>query len=180
MDKSFFRKEVKLKRKAQIEIKKELDASIYNKVISLEQYKTSDSIFIYLDYNYEVDTRNIIENAIKHNKKVYLPRIENKEMITVPIYDLNNLVKSNFNILEPIGNEEKIKDNTLIIMPGVAFSEKGERIGYGGGFYDRFLNNKNNIRIALAYECQIYKDLPTEEHDIKVPIIITEKRIIKN
>ena len=180
MDKSFFRKEVKLKRKAQIEIKEKLDASIYNKVISLDQYKTCDSIFIYLDYNYEVDTRNIIENAIKHNKKVYLPRIENKKMITVPIYDLNNLVKSNFNILEPIGNEEKIRDNTLIIMPGVAFSEKGERIGYGGGFYDRFLNNKNNVRIALAYECQIYKDLPTEEHDIKVPIIITEKRIIKN
>lgn len=180
MDKNDIRKESKINREKNRYKKLESDLKIFDTIINFKDYKESTSIFIYLDFNNEVETRKIIEHALLYDKKVYLPRVENENMIAVSIKNLKELKESRFKILEPIGEAEEIKDNTIIILPGVAFSEKGERIGYGGGFYDRFLENRGNKLIALAYECQIYKSLPVESHDIKIPIIVTEDRIIRN
>ena len=180
MDKNDIRRESKLNREKNRNKKEKADCKIYNSLINRRDYANADSIFIYLDFNDEVETRKIIMNALAEGKKVYIPRVEGKNMVSVPIKSLSNLKESKFKILEPIGEAEEIDEETVVIVPGVAFSEKGERIGYGGGYYDRFLENKNNVMIALAYECQIYKSLPVEEHDIKIPIIITEERIVLN
>lgn len=180
MDKKDIRKEAKFNREKNKNKKREADCKIYDSLIKLSEYQKADKIFIYLDFNNEVETRKIIEHALKEKKKVYIPRVEGKEMVAVSIKNLDNLIESKFKILEPIGEAEEIDKETVMIIPGVAFSENGERVGYGGGYYDRFLENKNNKLIALAYECQIYKELPVEEHDIKIPTIITEERIIIN
>lgn len=180
MDKNYIRKESKINREKNRCKKSESDLKIFDNIINLKDYKGCTSIFIYLDFNNEVETRKIIEHALSNDKKVYLPRVENENMITVSIKNLKELKESKFKILEPIGKAEEIKDDTLVILPGVAFSERGERIGYGGGFYDRFLDGRHNTLIALAYECQMYKSLPVELHDIKIPIIVTEERIIRN
>lgn len=180
MDKNDIRIESKLNRKKNIREKDKADFKIYNLLINRREYVDADSVFIYLDFNYEVETRKIIMDALNEGKKVYIPRVEGKNMVSVPINSIDNLKESKFKILEPTGESEEIDEKTLVIVPGVAFSEKGERIGYGGGYYDRFLEDKNNLLIALSYECQIYNDLPVEKHDIRIPIIITEERIILN
>lgn len=166
------------------EAKKIMDDKIIKKLINSEEYNKARGIFTYIGFGSEIDTKIIIEDALKLGKEVYVPKIFNKEMILIRIDSLENLVKSSYGILEPIGEENDFDINKLdlIVMPGVAFDEEFNRLGYGAGYYDKFLD-KNNLKcskIALAYELQVLDNLEVEEHDKKVDQIITEKRKIVN
>ena len=166
------------------EAKKIMDDKIIKKLINSEEYNKARGIFTYIGFGSEIDTKIIIEDALKLGKEVYVPKIFNKEMILIRIDSLENLVKSSYGILEPIGEENDFDINKLdlIVMPGVAFDEEFNRLGYGAGYYDKFLD-KNNLKcskIALAYELQVLDNLEVEEHDKKVDQIITEKRRIVN
>ena len=165
------------------EAKKFMDDKIIEKLITSE-YKKARGIFTYIGFGSEIDTKIIIEDALKLGKQVYVPKIFNKEMLLIRIDSLENLVKSSYGILEPIGEENDfdIDKLDLIVMPGVAFDEEFNRLGYGAGYYDKFLD-KNNLKcskIALAYELQVLDKLEVEEHDKKVDQIITEKRKMIN
>lgn len=166
------------------EDKKIMDDKIIGKLIDSEEYKKARGIFTYIGFGSEIDTKIIIEDALKLGKEVYVPKIFNKEMLLIRIDSLENLVKSSYGILEPIGEENDfdIDKLDLIVMPGVAFDEEFNRLGYGAGYYDKFLD-KNNLKcskITLAYELQVLDRLEVEEHDKKVDQIITEKRIMTN
>ena len=165
--------------------KEEMDREIFNKLINLDLYKEAKNIFIYLSFGSEIDTKPIIDRALEEGKEVYIPNVYkiNKEMRAIRLNTFEDLEKNSMGILEPKDDfnfiaKEKID---LIIVPGAVFDFKGNRIGYGGGYYDRFLSNIKDKRnkIVLAYNLQIVDNIEAEEHDIKVDYIITNSRINK-
>jgi 5,10-methenyltetrahydrofolate synthetase len=163
-------------------IKKIWDVKIKEFITNFDLYNLSSSIFIFVGFGSEVDTINIIKDSLKVNKRVYVPKIDNKnkEMKVIRIKSINELKPGIWGILEPESDEELDEDLDLIIMPGVAFTRSGERVGYGGGYYDKFLEkaSPNIPKIVLAFSFQVLESLPQESFDIKVNYIITEKEII--
>ncbi len=161
------------------------DESIRHKLFSLPDFIKAKIIFIYASFRSEVDTFSIIEHSLDTGKKIILPKVEKKER-KLNLYEIKSLkeMKSGYmGINEPIPDESKrfkINEIDLIIVPGVCFDVYGNRIGYGGGYYDIILSEKKSDTpvIALSYEEQIIQEIPSEPHDIKVDIIITDKRII--
>lgn len=158
------------------------DKNIFNRVVNSEIYKNSEVIFIYVSFNGEVDTLKIIEYSLNHNKIVCVPRVicNTKSMEAVKISSTYELAKGLYGILEPkkICKAIDKKDIDLVLIPGIAFDKKGNRLGYGGGFYDKFLEKKDlNFKfstIGLAYEFQVVENIPCEKHDISVDGIITD------
>lgn len=185
MYKNIIRKKVlDLRHNLKKEEKKRLDRIIYESVIENDLYINANKIFIYVSYNNEVDTIDIIKNSIDNNKSVYVPKIniEDKTMKSVEIHSLNELSVNKYGILEPNvvdknNTEEKFD---IIIMPGIAFDSDGNRIGYGGGYYDKYISNLNYdvVKVALAYNFQMVNCIKAEEHDIKVNYIFTDKEMI--
>lgn len=178
------RKEIKEKRKnISKEEQRKKSKEIKEKLFSLKEYKDSEIVLFYVSYNGEVFTHDIIRDALK--EKVVVVPISNKEDCSVSLSKLGkwyDLETSSYGILEP--RKECIKDVPidvvdLIIIPGVAFDCKGNRLGHGKGYYDRLLRNAKEItKIGLAFEFQIVENITIEKHDISIDKIITEKRII--
>ena len=186
MDKKIVRKEVlHTRNNMSNELRKLKDKLIYDLFTNSDLYKKAKDIFIYVSFGSEVSTHEIINKALRDKKNIYVPKtdINKKEMIAVKIHSFTELNVDNYGILEPISvDKEKIaSDFDTIVMPGVAFDKEGNRIGYGGGYYDKYL--EKNIfkakKIALAYEEQILEKIETDYHDIKVDFIINTKKIIK-
>ena len=142
--------------------------------LATQAYRDAKSIYGYLPYNQEVRTVPMLAQAIADGKRVAVPKIYGDTMKFLWLDDLDNVAKSEKGIPEPIADEPVADDeNALVLMPGVAFTEKGERIGYGGGYYDRFLAAEpNHPTIALCYEFQMVASLPTEEFDIPVDCVL--------
>ena len=159
------------------------DKKIIEKLKDTKEYKEAKGIFVYIGFGSEINTKILIEDALKDGKEVYVPKVIKKEMVFIKINSLENLVTSSYGILEPVGDKSNFNvDNLgLIVMPGLAFDKQGNRLGYGGGYYDRFLSNIKDKRnkIVLAYNLQIVDNIEAEEHDIKVDYIITNSRINK-
>lgn len=167
------------------EDKKIYDKKIYDNLINSREYKNAKTIFVYVSYNDEVYTHDIIVKAIKDGKKVCVPKVISKQqgMCAIEIKALEDLKPGAYGILEPDSTSEKIDESEidLILLPGLAFDESGGRLGYGGGFYDRFLRKTrfDVQKIGLAYELQIVENVVIEDFDEKVEKIITNAKIIK-
>ncbi len=185
-DKKRLRREIlKLRKEINFDEKKNFDNAIHNKFFKSKFYSQCKNIFVYISYDSEIDTKTLIERALKYGKNIYVPRTnyETKLMEAVKIVSLENLIEDKHGILEP--KEDELATNLdnidLIIIPGVAFDKSGGRMGYGGGFYDRYLNKckKDMHKISLAYDFQILDYIPMDNHDIKVDYIITNIKEIK-
>ncbi|MCI7640020.1 MAG: 5-formyltetrahydrofolate cyclo-ligase [Clostridiales bacterium] len=139
-----------------------------------EAYKAARTIYGYLPYNQEVRTIPMLEQALKDGKKVAVPKVYGDEMKFLYLDDLTKVEKGYAGIPEPIADEPVADDETaLVLMPGLAFDPQGHRIGYGGGFYDKFLAAEpNHPTLALCYEFQMLPKLDTEEHDIPVDTVL--------
>ncbi len=162
-----------LKIRKNINNKKELDDKIFNKVITLKEYKESNLVLTYASLKDEVDTFKIIEYSLKNGKKVAAPKCEEDIIKFYYISSLNDLSKGKFNILEPITNNLVTDfENSICIVPGVAFDKKNNRIGYGKGFYDKFLKNYNGTKVGLTYRKCICEEIDNESTDIKMDRII--------
>lgn len=188
-EKKILRKEILTKRNnIDIAEKEKMDKKILDRFYESKYYKEAKNIFIYISYESEIDTKDIINKAFNDNKKIYVPRTEFKTrlMDAVEIKSLDNLVKSEYGILEPSVKEPHIDPNELdlIVVPGVAFDRDGGRMGYGAGFYDRYFkkisndNIKRIVKLALAYDFQVLEEVPMNAQDIPVSYIITEKEFI--
>ncbi|MGL5087702.1 MAG: 5-formyltetrahydrofolate cyclo-ligase [Clostridium sp.] len=184
MDKKQIRNEViKNRDLLSLEFRKEKDKLILESLLESELYKNSVKIFTFINYGSEVETKEFINRALKDGKRVFLPKTikSTKEMKAVEISSLQNLKPDKWEILEPCDFEGEINKNLLdlIIVPGVVFDKKGNRIGYGGGYYDRYLSNISLEikKIALAYELQLVEYIESENHDIAVDYIVTENKI---
>ena len=140
-----------------------------------ELYKNAQTIYGYLLYNQEVRTVPMLEQAIRDGKRVAVPKCYGEEMRFLYISDFENEVAPGYaNIPEPIADEPVADDKTaLVLMPGLAFDPQGHRIGYGGGFYDRFLSAEpDHPTLALCYGFQMVDHLETEEFDIPVDMVL--------
>lgn len=142
-------------------------------VLSTDTYKRSDTIYGYLPFNQEVDTLPLLRRALADGKRVALPKCYGKEMRFILVSDLSRVQKSPIGAPEPVEDAPLARDETaLVIVPGLAFEEKGYRIGYGGGYYDRFLSSEpNHPTIALCYDFQMVPQLEPEPHDIPVQTV---------
>ncbi len=159
---------------------------IKKNLYSLPEFKKAKNILFYVSFNSEVDTKEIIRELLKNKEKnVIVPFVEKNNPILKlsELKNFNELEPKTFGILEPKEdfirefNPEKLD---LIIIPGLVFFRDGHRIGYGYGYYDRFLRNiKNNAKkIGLAFDFQIAEKIPHEEHDVPMDIIVTDKEIM--
>jgi 5-formyltetrahydrofolate cyclo-ligase len=167
-----------------VNIRKQWDEGIFNNFINSECYKKANTIFAFVSFKSEANTHKIIKHAIKDGKTICVPRIESKQkgIEIFKIDGFDQFKKGYFGILEP--NEScsvvEKKNIDLILMPGVAFDRQGGRVGYGAGFYDRFLSDINNKvnKIAVAYHFQVLTNIPMDEHDVRIDGIITEEESI--
>ena len=172
MNKQTLRNKYKEIRK-NIKDKEKQDDIIFNKIINLEEYNKSNLILTYVSLKDEVDTMQLIEYSLAQGKKVAVPKCEGEDIIFYYINNLEDLEKGNFGILEPKTNE-LVNDftNSICIIPGVAFDKENNRIGYGRGFYDRFLKSYNGIKIGLTYRECICDKIDTDINDIKMDKVI--------
>lgn len=172
MDKQILRNKYKDIRK-NIKGKEKQDDIILNKIINLEEYNKSNLILTYVSLKDEVDTIKLIKYSFERGKKVAVPKCEGEDIIFYYINNLEDLEECNFGILEPKTN--KIVNNftnSVCIVPGVAFDKENNRIGYGRGFYDRFLKSYNGIKIGLTYRECICDKIYTDINDIKMDKVI--------
>ena len=175
MNKSEIRTEM-IKLRRNVLNKKELSIIINNKVLNSYVYKKARIVALYKSMIDEVDTSYLINN--NYDKIILLPRIENNKLVFVKIDDNTKYLKNKFGILEPIG-EVYLGDIDLIIVPGLSFDKYFNRLGFGRGYYDKFLNNKNIYKVGICFDKQIVDSLPNDEWDIKMDMVITNKRILK-
>lgn len=179
-------RELVLKERDNLKVSKriEWDKIIFDRLINSEYYKNSKVIFTFVSMKSEVNTHNFIKHALKDGKIIGVPKIESKQkgMEVFRINSLKDLKVGFFDVLEPIEGCPKINNDEIdfIVMPGLAFDREGGRIGYGGGFYDRFQLslNKKVDRIAVAYSIQIFDKVPMNELDVYIDGIITEEEFI--
>jgi 5-formyltetrahydrofolate cyclo-ligase len=164
----------------------EKSAEIASRLVKLPEIIKAESIFTYVSFRSEVDTHRIIDSFLVKGKVVSVPLSDMKKKVINPfiIKSLeNDLVPGVFGILEPdLGKIDPVIADKIdiVIMPGAAFSENGCRIGYGGGFYDRFLQQRNITSYALAFDFQLVDEVPFDpEFDVKVDYIVTERRVIE-
>lgn len=147
---------------------------ICNKIINSQFYKESKCIYCYMAIQNEVDLSLVIRDALLADKTVAVPKVVNKngQMYFAAINKNDKFENGLYNIPEP-SNTEIAPSADLILVPGVVFSTKGERIGQAGGFYDRYLRNSSCHSIGVAYDFQVFDEIPTELHDVPVNEIIS-------
>ncbi len=186
-EKSVIRAEVLGKRDSlDPDTRKKKDLLIREKLLSLPEFRQANVIFFFASFRSEVSTFKQIEDALAQGKKILLPSVdkENKELRLFKVDALSEMSPGYIGIPEPnvpAERERDINDAQLVIMPGAAFDLSGNRLGYGGGYYDKLLSHlrRKIPLIALAYEEQIVDFLPAEPHDMRVNVIVTDKRVIR-
>ena len=184
MNKSFLRKKLlSIRKQLSIEFVRSASTAIYDNIIGTKILDFND-ILAYSDFQNEVITDDIIEYLLEKKREVYLPKcnIENKTFCAVRISGKDKFKQNIYGILEPEIDLENFDDKIIdcAIVPGIAFDTTGNRIGFGCGYYDKFLvNNPDVYKIGLCYEFQITDKIENDEFDIPMDIIITEKRIIQ-
>lgn len=198
INKKRFRKEALQKRDCLTAKEREAySEAIVKRLVSLPDYGQAKAVLTYISYLSEVDTFPLLERAFSDKKAVFAPKVSGRQMEFIKINGAQDLALGYRGILEPEGTTtytdwvsryvEEEKPRILICMPGAAFDRRRHRIGYGGGFYDRYLSGLKYgterkgaqvTAVALSYACQIFAEIPWEIHDICPERIITETEII--
>ncbi len=182
MDKKLLRKELLQKRKNILQEKKVIfDIKISRQIIESDYFKNAEQVLIFASADDEFDTRYIIERCRMEYKRVFYPLCTdgNGNMKFLKVESVGDLKFGMYNILEPKSycKEYKPKANDIVIVPCLSADKNGYRIGYGKGYYDRFLKDFNGISICPCYEALLMDKLPTDEYDIKVNVIVTENDV---
>lgn len=172
--------------------KKLKDEAIRKRLFASDYFKKAKTLLFYASFRSEVDTIKAIQNALKHKKRVALPVVDinHKSLKLYEVNDISELSTGYMGIPEPVAARArniKLNEIDIEIIPGIGFDVKGNRIGYGSGYYDKLLSHKSKrlskskghiTTIALAFEEQIVEKVPSEPHDIRVDVIVTDKRLI--
>ena len=175
MDKKALRAEIRAKKRAMTaqEIE-EKSAALAKAFYETAEYKNAKTIYGYLPYNQEVRTTQMLAHALADGKQVAVPKVYGDEMKFILLSDLSQVAKGYAGIPEPIADGPVAADPTaLVLMPGLAFDPEGHRLGYGGGFYDKFLAaDPDHPTLALCYDFQMLPHLDTESYDIPVDRVL--------
>ena len=153
-------------------------------LMETEQFKNASVVMLYLPLPHEVDTTPVILTAWQKGKTVAVPKIswQQRHMLPVEITSLESgFSTGDSGLKNPItGVPTPIDDIDVVVTPGLAFNKKGDRLGRGGAFFDRFFSSKSldAIKIGFAFSQQLVDDIPIEEHDMKVDMVVTDEGII--
>jgi 5-formyltetrahydrofolate cyclo-ligase len=167
--------------------KEELSRAICERFMSLPEYATARTVMFYVDVRSEVRTRDFLATALTHGKKIVVPRCNDQgELELFWLKSMDDLAIGMYKILEPKPELRNLPDRQipvaeldLIMVPGVAFTREGARMGHGKGYYDKLLEHARPDAplVALAFECQLFPEIPTQAHDVLMDKIITEATI---
>ena len=175
MDKAALRRAIREKKRAMTEEEiASRSARLGELFAQTKAYRDAKTIYGYMPYNQEVRTVPMLERALQEGKRVAVPKVYGDTMKFIYLEDMSQVAKSDMGIPEPVADGPVAEDKTaLVLMPGLAFDKEGRRIGYGGGFYDKFLSSEpNHPTVALCYEFQMFTTLDTEEFDIPVDLVL--------
>lgn len=176
------RAEVKKRRaEADLAVLHVASVRIMESFAALTEYKEATLLLAYVDAKREVETRLLMHRAWQDGKRVAVPRVDGDGIMHYyDIESLDDLEPGSFGIMEPKKSCPLCETEMgLMLMPGVAFDEHCHRVGYGGGYYDRYLERHPGlVHIALAFSFQVFPEVPFEEHDILPEMIVTEERIL--
>ena len=185
MKKSVLRKEMKLLRKSMDKNDRTAkDKKIFENLIKLDSFKSSSWFYVYVSYGTEADTKNLIEYLFELKKEreihVAVPKVLGDEMDFFEINLFSELEKGCMGILEPSTGNKVKPENAVMVLPGLAFDEEHKRLGYGGGFYDKYLSKygaERFMKVAVCYDFQMQKKgvIASDSNDIKVDMIVTDK-----
>ncbi len=174
-----------LRRSLSPEFRAQASRAIIQTLAALDCYRSAEMIHIYVAWQDEVDNHELLRNALQAGKKVIAPKVISSthqlEHYLIPHFGA--LAPGAFGILEPSLERdalpfEDMSKVDLMIVPGLAFDREGNRLGYGGGYYDRLLAEIRAPKVALAFAAQIIAEVPLEPHDCRVDVIVTEQEVI--
>ena len=149
---------------------------IQNRIMESQLYRNAARVFCYVSVKGEVSTRRLLDDALKNGKALYVPKcLKDHEMAAVRIRSLQELIESHYGIPEPVMSAERETDFDIMIIPCLAAGENGERLGHGAGYYDRFLTDASGVRICLCRQDNIREDIPMDDHDQYMDMIVTEE-----
>lgn len=160
----------------------EKSMQIFEQLITVPEFKRADRIYTYVSMDNEIDTIMLIDYSLSLEKRVFVPRVSGKNMEFYEISDISELSPGYMGIYEPDinGKEPDYSRTGFMCMPGLAFDKSYNRIGYGGGFYDRYLSVENKLyKAALAYEAQLLESIPAQDGDVRPDMIVTEENIYR-
>ena len=146
-----------------------------------KNYQDAPTLFTYVSLAEEVDTHGIIERALRAGRAVAVPRVEgDHRLVWVRVDSIDDLAPGAFGVLEPSGTALSLtaSQETVVLVPGTAFDRDGHRLGWGKGYFDRFLHEFAGTAIGLAFDCQLCDSIPIEPHDCPVDYVITESETI--
>jgi 5-formyltetrahydrofolate cyclo-ligase len=154
---------------------------IEQRLFALPEFRAADLVLFYASFRGEVETHGMIRRALAAGKRIVLPKVSGKELLLFEVTDFDRDVgPGQWGIPEPSGGAPTRPEQIdFIIVPGAAFDEQGNRLGYGAGFYDKLLKGYEGMTAALAFELQIAAEVPADPHDVPMRKIITEKRVIE-
>lgn len=154
----------------------ERSENILKKLYATDVFKNAERVYTYVNYNQEINTKSLIEHCLLLGMEVLVPRVDGESMEFYRIGSLDELSPGAYGIPEPV--KAKLPDSIckgLMIMPGMAFDSHKHRIGYGGGFYDKYLiKHPSFFKVALCYDFQILDSIPAEEYDIPADMVISD------
>jgi len=152
---------------------------VKEKLFSLEEYKKAKTVMFFVSFGKEIYTHDMVDEALKH-KKVIVPKIVEFELFPCVINDFSEMQPGKYRILEPV-DMHRIDPAGIdvVLVPGIAFDKRGYRIGFGKGYYDSFLKGLNALKIGLCMDFQIIDKIPNDEWDVKMDMVVSEKRIIR-
>lgn len=158
------------------EQKQAMDRDLTERFLQHPFYQKAKTIATYLSFPHEFQTQELIEQALKDGKKVLIPKTYPKGRMEFVVYHPQQLVKTSFGLLEPQGDLEVVEPSQidLIHVPGLAFTTEGYRIGYGGGYYDRYLEHFAGHALSTVYPCQV-QEFNSENHDIPVQEVLIDE-----
>ena len=166
------------------ENKDELSREIIARCMALPEYQRAQTVLFYLDVRSEVRTRNDLDKALASGKKIVVPYCVDGELELFHLEQTDELSVGMYRILEPkpelrtvAAKKVDVSEIDMIIVPGVAFDRRGGRTGHGKGYYDKMLEHArpDTPLIALAFECQLFDEIPMQDHDVFMDKVITEK-----
>lgn len=170
-----------------LEKKDELSQVICERLVALPAYQNARTVMWYVDVRSEVRTRQYLPTALTQNKTIIVPWCNTAgELELFPLVSMDELALGMYRILEPKTElralpekQVDVKTLDLVIVPGVAFDRRGGRMGHGKGYYDKLLQHARHDTplLALAFECQLFEEIPTADHDIFMDAVVTEKAV---
>jgi 5-formyltetrahydrofolate cyclo-ligase len=165
--------------------KDELSAAICQTFMGLPEFAAADTVMVYIDVRTEVRTRHALPALLASGKRIVVPYCVERDLELFLLENMDELAIGMYKILEPKpelrdapGKRIAVEELDLIMVPGVAFDRNGARMGHGFGYYDKLLEHAQNAPlVALAFECQLFAEIPTQSHDVFMDKIITEQAV---